>query len=243
MSGIDLSPLGDGGICIRFLEKVTPELNKRIRGFCRKLEKEKIEGVTEWVPAYETVTVYYLPGRISYREIAGKLTELVERVSEIPDQYKSELIYIPTLYGRNVGEDLRKVAQINDLSEDEVIHLHSGTDYLVYMMGFLPGFPYLGGMSEKIAAPRLESPRGRVPSGSVGIAGEQTGIYPLESPGGWNLIGRTPVKLFDPGRERPFLLRAGDHVRFFSITEADYAEIREDVENNRYEVKKEAVSQ
>lgn len=238
MANIVFQPLGDTGIRMEFQEKVSPELNRAIRTFCRRLEEKNISGVTEWVPTYNAVTVYYWPNRIGYEELREELSALTEVESEVREE-SPEKIYIPTLYGGEVGGDLPKVAQINGLTEQEVVDIHSGTDYLIYMMGFLPGFPYLGGMSKKIAAPRLDTPRTRVPAGTVGIAGEQTGIYPLESPGGWNLIGRTPVKLFNPDSEQPFLFRAGDSIRFYPISEKEYEQIRKDVENGRYEVKRE----
>jgi inhibitor of KinA len=241
VANISFQPLGDSGIRMAFHEKVSPELNRTIRAFCRELEKKHIPGITEWVPTYNAVTVYYLPTGIGYEELQEGLSELAEGASEVKEEL-SERIFIPTLYGGEAGEDLTKVADINGLTEQEVIDIHSGTDYLIYMIGFLPGFPYLGGMSEKIATPRLDTPRSRVPAGAVGIAGEQTGIYPLESPGGWNLIGRTPVKLFNPVREQPFLFRAGDSIRFCPISQKEYAQINKDVENGRYEVKREAIS-
>jgi len=133
---------------------------------------------------------------------------------------------IPTLYGGEYGPDIGAVAQHNGISEAEVISIHSGADYLVYMMGFLPGFPYLGGMSERIATPRLQTPRPSIPAGSVAIAERQTGIYPVESPGGWRIIGRTPVRLFDPGREPPVGIEPGDYLRFVPVDESGYADVQ-----------------
>ncbi|HEX6922999.1 MAG TPA: 5-oxoprolinase subunit PxpB [Bacillales bacterium] len=241
MEGFDFQPLGDGGIRVKFAEGVSPELNQRIRSFCRTLDREKIDGIIEWVPTYETVAIYYSPARIRYKELRERLAVLIQTDDDSSEE-AGELISIPTLYGGKAGEDLQKVARENGLSEQEVIDIHSGTDYLIYMMGFLPGFPYLGGMSKNIATSRLETPRERVPAGAVGIAGEQTGIYPLESPGGWNLIGQTPVGLFDQEREQPFLFQAGDWVRFVPVSQQEFEAIRKDIENNRYTVERKAVS-
>ena len=132
------------------------------------------------------------------------------------------LVELPVLYGGFCGPDLSFVAQHAGMTEQQIIDIHSAADYLIYMLGFTPGFPYLGGMDARIAVPRLSSPRVKIPAGSVGIAGEQTGVYPIASPGGWQIIGRTPLKLFDPGREQPFLLSAGQTVRFVPIDEAEY---------------------
>lgn len=243
MADVEVFPLGDCAVCVKFAAAVSPELNRQIREFCEGIEREKWDGIIEWVPAYETVTVYYSPMQTSFQELSVKLSRLAERASssDSSEASSSELIFLPTLYGGDYGEDLTRVAQVNKLSEKEVIDLHAGTDYLVYLIGFLPGFPYLGGMASEIAAPRLETPRSRVPAGSVGIAGEQTGVYPIESPGGWNLIGRTPVKLFDASRDKPFLFKAGDRIRFVPISKAEYESALQEAEAGRYEVRKEKI--
>jgi len=144
---------------------------------------------------------------------------------------------VPTIYGNEYGPDLEFVAKHNGLTPEEVVQIHAGTAYLIYMLGFMPGFVYLGGMSPKIATPRLETPRIKIPGGSVGIAGSQTGIYPAESPGGWQLIGRTPLKLFDPYRQPPALLQAGNYVTFVSITPQEFARIKGEVEQGTCVVK------
>lgn len=149
------------------------------------------------------------------------------------------VVHIPVCYGGEYGLDLETVAKHNGISVDEVINIHADTDYLIYMMGFTPGFPYLGGMSEKIATPRLEVPRRKIPVGSVGIAGAQTGVYSMETPGGWQLIGRTPVRLFDSSKQNPILLQAGNYVRFVRITEAEYQMIEAEIKQGIYQPKRE----
>jgi KipI family sensor histidine kinase inhibitor len=144
------------------------------------------------------------------------------------------LVEIPTLYGGEFGPDLGDVAEHNGISDAEVIKIHSGADYLVYMMGFLPGFPYLGGMSERIATPRLKTPRSAIPAGSVAIAERQTGIYPVESPGGWRIIGRTPISLFDPSREPPVEIEPGDYLRFVQVDESEYADVQSRIWSGTY---------
>jgi KipI family sensor histidine kinase inhibitor len=152
------------------------------------------------------------------------------------------VVHIPTLYGGEYGPDLEFVAQHAGLTTEEVVSVHSGSDYLTYMMGFSPGFPYLGGLSNTLTTPRLETPRTEIPAGSVGIADSQTGVYPLASPGGWRLIGRTPFKLFDPGADPPSLLKAGDYVRFVPMaTEEEYLDVRQQVEGGRFWVITEGV--
>jgi KipI family sensor histidine kinase inhibitor len=146
------------------------------------------------------------------------------------------VIEVPTVYGGEFGPDLAFVASHSRLSEAEVVQIHSGTDYLVYMMGFSPGFPYLGGMSPRIATPRLKTPRTAIPAGSVGIAQEQTGVYPVESPGGWQLIGRTPARLFDAGRQPPVLVEAGDSIRFVPIVPRQFTEIEEGIRRGTWNV-------
>jgi inhibitor of KinA len=228
MRGLKIQPLGDTGLHIDFQEKVSKELNQKIRSFCKAIEDEHVEGIVELVPAYTSLTLYYLPHQLVYQQIKKKVLTIYEK-NVVTENVRSNIISIPTLYGGNVGEDLSRVASLNQIDEEEVIHLHSGTDYLVYMMGFLPGFPYLGGLSSKLFTPRLDNPRSHVPAGSVGVAGEQTGIYPLESPGGWNIIGRTPIKLFDPGKGNSFLFEPGDYIRFVPINEQEYEEIEQEI--------------
>lgn len=164
-----------------------------------------------------------------------KLAELENNLDkvEIP---QPRIIEIPTLYGGDYGPDLPYVAEHNGITTEDVIKIHCSVDYLIYMLGFTPGFPYLGGMSEKIAAPRLSVPRTKIPAGSVGIAGKQTGIYPIESPGGWQLIGRTPLKLYDPKRQPPIVLQAGDYIRFVPISIDKYNEISELILQDSYKI-------
>ena len=150
---------------------------------------------------------------------------------EIPP---SDVLEIPVLYGGEMGPDLAFVAQNAGISEEEVVKIHTSTEYLIYMLGFTPGFTYLGGMSDKIATPRLKQPRVKIPAGSVGIAGKQTGVYPVDSPGGWQLIGRTPVKMYDPDREVPILPQAGQYIKFKAVSQAEYDKIAEEVAKGTY---------
>jgi KipI family sensor histidine kinase inhibitor len=149
------------------------------------------------------------------------------------------VFHIPVCYGGTFGEDIEDVAAYAGLSIDEVIRRHSAAEYRIYMLGFLPGFAYLGGLDPSIAVPRLETPRIKIPAGAVGIGGSQTGIYPMDSPGGWRFIGRTPVRPYDAGRDPPILYRAGDHIRFVPIDEAAYHKIAGQVEAGTYRIRQE----
>lgn len=237
---INFQPLGDSGVRIQFYEQVSPELNRTIRSFCRELKKKKIKGIIEYVPAYNSVAIYYSPEQHTYHGICEKLSFILHGDIQEETEERS-IVFIPTLYGGEAGPDLKNVARYNQITKQEVIDIHASTDYLIYMLGFLPGFPYMGGLSESITTPRLENPRAEVPKGSVAIAGEQTVIYSLKSPGGANLIGRTPVKLFDLSREEAFLFQSGDMVQFVPVSESEYKSIENEVENHTYKVKKEVL--
>ena len=227
---------GDKAIFVEFGDAIAPELNRRVRNLMLIVQDKKISGVIETVPTYRSLLVYFDPRQISAKKLRETLYSLTQPLAEsgLP---KPKLIEIPTAYGGEYGPDLEFVAAYNGLSVPEVVEIHIGTPYLIYMIGFVPGFPYLGGMSPRIVTPRLETPRAKITAGSVGIAGNQTGIYPVESHGGWRLIGRTPLKLFDPSREPLALFQAGDYLTFVSITPEEFSSIKEAVEQQTYLVK------
>jgi KipI family sensor histidine kinase inhibitor len=212
---------GDRGLLVEFGDAMDPEINRKVRAMFMALTHESPGWVVEVIPTYRSLVILYDPIKIHPREIEQYLEELSGRLSqfEIPPPATTE---IPVCYGEELGPDLPFVAENNSLTPEEVIKLHSEPSYQIFMIGFTPGFPFLGGLSEALFTPRLETPRTAVPAGSVGIANNQTGIYPIESPGGWQLIGRTPVKLFDPSRENPFLLKAGDLLKFRPISREEY---------------------
>jgi len=216
-------PAGDSAIVIELGDEISEECNEKVIALSEDMRDAK--GVVELLPTYRSLLVYYDPSITDFDEVA-KMSE--ERMGRLRIQIDKRRVFeVPVCYGGDFGPDLSFVAQHNGLSEEEVIRIHTSRSYRVYMLGFLPGFPYLGGMDERIAAPRLEKPRTRVAEGSVGIAGKQTGIYPLESPGGWRIIGRTPLKLYNPEADDPVSVRAGDTIRFVRISKEKYGEMVE----------------
>ncbi len=216
---------GDKAIVMEFENEIAPEVNKKVRRVYMAIDKNALKGVEEVIPAYRSLLIVYNPLEIDKDELINKLEEINNNLGKY-DLEDPRVIEIPTVYGGEYGPDLKYVAEYNNLSVNKVIKIHTSRKYLVYMLGFTPGFVYVGGMSEKIATPRLNEPREKINKGSVGIAGSQTGIYPIDSPGGWRLIGRTPLDLFDPYRKPPFLVKAGDYIQFKEISEEEFKEIR-----------------
>ncbi len=230
-------PCGDSAFIIKTGDEISPELNITVRKLLARIKQEKINGVTDFIPSYNELMICYDPLVTGYRKLLDRLHALEDDLQNFPLP-ESMLIEIPVKYGGSEGPDLREVADQNKITPDEVIQIHSAPEYLVYMLGFTPGFCYLGGLDERIASPRKSSPRLKIPAGSVGIAGNQTGIYPLESPGGWQLIGRTPLKLFDPYRNPVFLVNQGDRIRFKPISPEEFSEVEQNFSLGNLEMPK-----
>ncbi|WP_282804530.1 5-oxoprolinase subunit PxpB [Clostridium tetani] len=224
---------GDKALTIEYGNEISEDISSKVRSMMVALETNKIDGIVEIVPTYRSLMVHYNPSIIGYDDLVNKLKSLENKLDDI-SLPEPEVIEIPTVYGGEYGPDIEKVAKHNKITVEEVIKIHSSKEYLIYMLGFTPGFPYLGGMDEKIATPRLKSPRTKINKGSVGIAGSQTGIYPIDSPGGWQLIGKTPLKLYEPNREVPILLKAGNYIKFVPIFEGEYKSIEKAVNNGTY---------
>ena len=221
---------GDRGLLIEYGDLIDPDVNNKVRSMAIVMAQDAPEGITEVIPTYRSLLIVYDPSITN----PTKLQELLEtREARLDDIVipPPKTVKIPVCYGGEFGADIEFVAECHNLTVAEVIELHCQPEYLIYMVGFTPGFPFLGGLSEKLHTPRLETPRTFVPEGSVGIANNQTGIYPVASPGGWQLIGRTPVKLFAPGRPNPFLYQAGDRIKFCPISTEEYARISEQEED------------
>ena len=221
-----ISPVGDCAISIDFGQVIDPKINRHIRQTIERIQGLQLDGIIELVPTYCALLVQYDAMLYSYADMCNIIEPTFSESVTDRDNETVTVIEIPTVYGGEFGPDLGFVASHNNLSEEEVIAIHSGTDYLVYMLGFIPGFTYLGGMDPRIATPRLSSPRTLIPAGSVGIAGEQTGTYPSDSPGGWQIIGRTPVTMYDMSKKQAALLSAGDYVRYVPIAEVEYNRIK-----------------
>ncbi|MBB6023328.1 inhibitor of KinA [Paenibacillus sp. JGP012] len=250
-----LSPLGEQAIVIRCGDVLSEEVHQRVMAVCALLENRSLTSLVEWVPSYLSVTLFYNPSSLSYEETCRLLLQLLHQSNHVHQQSQpnrdsepgksedmetgvapsaSRIVTIPVCYCGAFGPDLEYVAEENQLTIEEVIAIHTSADYLVHMIGFAPGFPYLGGLSERIATARRATPRLRVEAGTVGIGGSQTGIYPVTSPGGWQCIGRTPLRLFRPEENPPSLLEAGDVVRFQSITMQQYTELARKGENDGF---------
>src|SRR5262249_14742645 len=240
---MEIVPLGDSALILRVRNRFedAPEetLDRVLRAF-QQLQGAKIPGVIEFAPAYTSVAVFFDPIAVSKAaETPGQVFDwFVERVHRAvaagahrgrrrrTARSGARLIEIPVCYDPEFALDIDDVARRANISPKEVIRLHSVAEYRVACIGFVPGFPFLTGLSKKLATPRRDVPRKEIPAGSVGIGGAQTGIYPLRSPGGWNLIGRTPLRLFDPGKNPPTLLQAGDHLRFHPITREEFDSLK-----------------
>lgn len=220
MDAIRFLPCGDSAVTVEFGNRIDDQLNGAVHAFASAVEALGHPAIREVVPTYRSATVHYLPHLLEYAALVQLLRPLTETQGGAGPF--GAPVEIPVLYGGPWGPDLEEVAAHCGMTPEQVIAAHSAPCYRIYMLGFTPGFPYLGGMDPRLATPRRKEPRIRIPAGSVGIAGNQTGVYPIESPGGWQLIGRTPLRLFDLGSDPPILLQAGRSIRFVPIDEPTY---------------------
>ena len=234
--GARILAAGDRALVVEFGNEIDPRINRLVHNLRLKILEMNVAGIEELVPSYRSLLIVYEPAVVSYPELRQLVETLDKNLPEAP-LAPPKVHFVPVVYGGEHGPDLADVAAVNRLTQEEVISVHQEPEYMIYMFGFAPGFPYLGGMSPLIATPRLEVPRTRIPAGSVGIAGSQTGIYPLESPGGWRLIGRTPVKLYDPSREPQVLFSVGEYVKFFRISGEEYLAIKAEADQGCYKLR------
>ncbi|WP_121021545.1 5-oxoprolinase subunit PxpB [Helicobacter vulpis] len=232
MKGVRYFVCGQSALLLEFGKQISPEIHAQIQKARLALERQKIDGIVELVSAYCTLLIHYDPLACSYEHLIDILDHLDLDAENL--EMPCHLVEIPACYTPELGEDLAFVCAHTKLSIEEVIRRHSAPTYLVYMLGFLPGFAYLGGLDVSLATPRLATPRMRVVPGSIGIAGMQTGIYPLTSPGGWQIIARTPLELYNPAKDPPVFLQPGDRVRFVPIGIEDYHEIARQVQEGIY---------
>jgi KipI family sensor histidine kinase inhibitor len=234
MQNIRILTEGDSSLLVEFGDEISPDINRRISATVQLLKEQHVEGVVDLIPAFCSLLINYDPRVISFEEISERVQGILKLDAKAGVQ-KKKIYEIPVCYGGEYGPDIEHIAQHAGLTVEEVIQIHSSRDYLIYMLGFLPGFCYLGGLDERIHTPRLANPRIKISAGSVGIGGSQTGIYPLDSPGGWQLMGMTPVKTYDPERENPILVEAGDYIRFVPIDEAEFRRLKELVDRGEYQ--------
>jgi len=228
-------PFGDRALKVELGNIISPEVNARVHALHEAITHAQFSGVCECVPTYCSLLMTYDPAKASYEELVTKVNHLEETSKAHVPKRKMHKAVLPVVYGGDFGPDLAQVSRFHNLKEGDVVRMHSQQEYLVYMIGFIAGFPYLGKLPEEIATPRLETPRLRVPEGSVGIAENQTGIYPRQAPGGWQIIGRAPIKLFDSLWQPPALLQPGDFVRFRPISAEEFWQIRASASERRYD--------
>lgn len=236
MSMISVRPCGDRAAIAVLGNTISEKVNNNVNILAEKLRRMNIDGIQELVPTYGSLLINYAPELLSYSTLSSILLEIsreLEGCSEGP----SRLLHIPCCYGGHFGPDMDFAVRHTGLSKDEIIALHSAPVYKVFMLGFLPGFVYLGGLDPRLELPRLKSPRLAIPRGAVGIGGKQTGVYPIQSPGGWQLLGATPLDFYDPKRAEPILCRAGDRIVFEPISSCDYYDIRQEMLRGTYTVK------
>jgi KipI family sensor histidine kinase inhibitor len=231
---VRFSPAGDTALAVEVGDDISVETNTRVRALEYLLQQKAVPGVLETVPAFAALLVYYDPERIGYEPLCGIIAEL-GRQAEHTSLPPARRVELPCCYDRELGLDLDAAAARLGTSVEELIALHAGAPYLVYFIGFTPGLPYMAGMPERLHLPRLETPRTKVPAGSVGIGGVQCCIYSVESPGGYWILGRTPLRLYDPGAPDPILLRPGDRVRFRPITRGEFDAIAAAVETRTFQ--------
>lgn len=222
---MDYQIINEQSIMIKFEPQIDPETFKKVQQIVKYLEQQNLEAITEIVPSYRAVMIHFDQTKINAKELIDTLNLDHLDIDNIEISESSKVVRIPVVYGGEYGPDLETVAEHNQLSTDEVIKLHTEPTYLIYMLGFMPGFPYLGGLDERLYTPRRDEPRVRIDAGSVGIANNQTGLYPQDSPGGWQIIGRTPLDVFDLNREPMILYAADDNIQFYEISENDFDEI------------------
>ncbi|UCE97026.1 MAG: 5-oxoprolinase subunit PxpB [Candidatus Bathyarchaeota archaeon] len=223
-------PVGDKALLVEFGNIISLDINRKVHALNLAILQLGLKGVVECVPTYRSLLVYYDPVEVGYEQLVLRLRELENRLKGFRVPIQKRMIEVPTIYGGEYGSDLGHIAKHHNLDPEEVIQLHSDREYIVYMIGFVAGFPYLGEVADEIATPRRKTPRLQVPAGSVGIAEKQTGIYPIESPGGWQIIGQTHLRFFNTQRNPPTLVQPGDIVKFkpIEVEEFENMKVKED---------------
>lgn len=228
--------INENCMSVVFEERIDPEINAQVIQLKSAIQNSAISGILELVISYNTLVIYFDDTVTDHEKLSESLQSLT--LSSTAQQQTTTYV-IPVCYEAPFNLDLDEMASLHNKTTEEIIQIHTSKPYLIYMLGFMPGFPFLGGLDESIATPRKASPRKEIPAGSVGIANAQTGIYPLASPGGWNIIGKTPLKLFDPKRDPEVYYEAGDYIKFKRISKEEYDNIEQAVNNGTYEIEME----
>ena len=224
---IKILPYGEQALLINYEQKISLEIHRKVMGLQEQIVQAKIEAIQYIIPAYCSLTIGFDPFQISYAVLKERILALSDQNFDSADP-NIQSHQIPVCYDPEFAWDMEEIQTHTGLSQEEIITLHSSKPYTVYMLGFLPGFPYMGSVSPNLECPRKEQPRLKIEAGSVGLAGKQTGIYPSRAPGGWQILGRTPVKAFNPVKENPFLFQAGDQVQFYPISRVEFENWLED---------------
>lgn len=232
---MNIKQFTENSVTLTFSDEISEEVNRQVVHARQKIDELNIESITEFVLSYTSLIIYFDILETNGQEVIEQIQQIdFDELGSAGFEYK--VIEIPVCYGGEYGPDIENF-QENNLSSQDVIDLHSNKEYLVYMLGFMPGFPYLGGLDERLYKARLSTPRKEIPAGSVGIGGQQTGMYPFKSPGGWNLLGRTPVYLYDERRgDDAILYEAGDRIIYKPIDEQRFKEIEKEVEEGTFQV-------
>ena len=235
---IKMLQAGEQGLVVEFGKTIDQTVNYKVACLTKLLKDRQLAGIIEIVPTYRSLLVYFQPLIVSRKNLEVEILDLLPQIELCLSHQQALIIHIPVCYSsEEFAPDIAEVARQHNLSIAEVIKIHTQPNYLIYMLGFMAGFPYLGGLSEQIATPRLTTPRTLIPRGSVGIADTQTGIYPVESPGGWQLIGRTPLLVYNSLLNNPFLFKAGDYLHFEAISEQEYLAIEKSVAAGSYKTR------
>lgn len=227
--------LGDCALVVNFEQKIAPEIHRQVIGFIQQIEQASLSGIAYWIPAYCSVTIGFEPNILPVETLRTRIHTWLEEETQATQSFSSRHVTIPVCYEDQHAPDMAEVMQLKGVSRSEIIHLHTSSAFTVYMLGFIPGFAYMGILPEALHCPRKATPRLRVPIGSVGLAGFQTGIYPAEAPGGWQLIGQTPLAVFDPYRPAPCLFTSGDQVSFSAISTEEFRQIATLVLDKQFE--------
>ncbi|MDT3959393.1 5-oxoprolinase subunit PxpB [Staphylococcus kloosii] len=228
--------LNEQTIIYYFENEISRSTFNKVQYVVTYIEKQQLASILEIVPSYRSIMITIDTTLDVPKSIIAQLNIEALDLNSIANEFaEPRIINIPVLYGDEYGPDLEEVAQHNDLNIDEVVSIHSSNPYLIYLLGFMPGFPFLGGLSEKIHTPRRNEPRTKIPAGSVGIANNQTGLYPKQSPGGWQIIGQTPIDVFNINREPMCLYQPGDYIKFYSITQEEFEDFKEQQQHNTFD--------